>query len=69
MTLPGYDVWLDRGSGSSSYDKAVVLRDPCSECGTTDGLLHVDDFGTQTLFCGNPDCDTEIQAFYDESEV
>jgi hypothetical protein len=45
-----------RGSGIYSSDEEVAI-DPCTVCGSHDGILYTDDWGTQTLSCLI--CDTE----------
>ena len=51
MSLPGYDAWLLRGSGVYSTEAETDLDAPCAECGSTNGLLHTDDFGSVSLWC------------------
>lgn len=46
-----YDSWLLRGSGAFSTERDYDLDTPCSECGTEDGILYVDDFGQPSLTC------------------
>ena len=55
--FPGaaYDNWLLRGSGINSTEREVTLDEPCQTegCGSTEGMLHVDDYGQGSIECEN----------------
>lgn len=53
--MSAYDNWLLRGSGAFSTEHETTLDNPCTEgdpeCGTTEGIVYVNDFGTASLYC------------------
>lgn len=55
--MSNYPAGSMRGSGIYSYDEDTVLSDPCEQCGSEDGILFTDDWGTMTLSCAKCDFD------------